>query len=66
MDSAAASTIISAAQFLVGSILICMGLSVIAATILLLNRVFAKWWVPVKLTNYSDLVRDKKTKEPKL
>jgi hypothetical protein len=66
MDSAAASTIIGAAQFLVGSILICIAASVIAATVLLLNRVFSKWWVPIKLTNYSEMVHDKKVKEPKL
>lgn len=66
MDSAAASTIIGAAQFLVGSILICIGIAVISATILMLNRLFSKWWVPVKLTNYSEMVHDKKIKEPKL
>lgn len=36
------------AVFFVGSILVCMGLVVVAATVLFLNNIYSKYWKPIE------------------
>jgi hypothetical protein len=67
--TAAATVILGSAEFMVGALLICIGISIIAGTIILLNRLFAKYWVPVKIFSYVNVMADKKNsehKEPRL
>ena len=67
--TAAAIAIVGAAEFMVGALLICIGISIIAGTIILLNRLFAKYWLPVKIFSYVNVMTDSKTKsfkEPRL
>jgi hypothetical protein len=67
--TAAATAIVGSAEFMVGALLICIGISIIAGTIILLNRLFAKYWVPVKIFSYVNVMNDSKNKsfkEPRL
>lgn len=52
VDSQTAAVIIGAAEFLVGSVLVCLGILVISATAVILNRLFTRYWHPIKLFNY--------------
>jgi hypothetical protein len=52
VDSQTATVIIGAAEFLVGSVLVCLGILVISATAVILNRLFTRYWTPIKLFNY--------------
>jgi hypothetical protein len=63
MSPTSASIIVGAAEFLVGSLLICLGILVIAGTVVLLNRLFTRYWQPLKMFNYAQAADVKK--EPK-
>lgn len=52
VDSQTAAVIIGAAEFLVGSVLVCLGILVISATAVVLNRLFTRYWHPIKLFSY--------------
>ena len=69
VDCTAATAIVGAAEFMVGAVLVCIGVSTIAGTVVLLNRLFAKYWQPVKIFSYVNVMSDSKAKtfkEPKL
>jgi hypothetical protein len=59
MDCNTANSIIDAAKFLVSSLMICAGFIGIAATILILNRMFHRWWKPVQVFSYVNALTDK-------
>lgn len=46
------SSALAAAEFLSGAILICLGILVIAATILVLNNIFVKYWKPIRVFTF--------------
>jgi len=60
-DSQTAAVIIGAAEFLVGSILVSMGVLVISATAVALNR----YWHPIKLFSYVHLPPEEKKPDSK-
>ncbi len=66
VDAQMASAIVGAAEFLVGSILVCLGILVICSTLVLLNRLFTRYWVPIKLFSYLQSPAEKPTREPRL
>jgi len=52
VDSQTAAVIVGAAEFLVGSVLVCLGILVISATAVALNRLFTRYWHPIKIFSY--------------
>jgi hypothetical protein len=64
-DSQTAAVIIGAAEFLVGSILVSMGVLVISATAVALNRLFTRYWHPVKLFSYVHIPPEEKKPDAK-
>ena len=52
MDATSMSEVISAANFVTGSVLACVGIVVIVATILIVNNLFTRFWRPVKIFYY--------------
>ncbi len=63
MDCNTANAILDAAKFLVSSLMICAGFIGIAATILILNRMFHRWWRPVQVFSYVNALTDKPSTE---
>ena len=51
MDSAALNAL-SAANFLVGTVLVCLGIIVISVTVIFLNNVFVKYWKPIRVFTF--------------
>jgi len=49
MNENVLSGIIYAAQFSVAATIICIGILVLAATAIILNQLFNKYWIPVNL-----------------
>jgi hypothetical protein len=47
-----ASTIIGTATFLIGAILVSLGLLTLVITAIAINNLLVKYWKPVKLFNY--------------
>ena len=64
-DSQTAAVIIGAAEFLVGSILVSMGVLVISATAVALNRLFTRYWHPIKLFSYVHIPPEEKKPDSK-
>ncbi len=46
------SNTVIAANFLSGTILVCLGILAIAATILVLNNIFVKYWKPIRVFTF--------------
>ena len=66
-----AGNALMAANFLSGTILVCLGILVIAGTLLVLNNIFVKYWKPIRVFTFVPVndqtgeVIERKT-EPKL
>lgn len=68
-----ASNALMAANFLSGSILVCLGILAIAATILILNNIFVKYWKPIRVFTFvpvndhtGEVIQQQARTEPKL
>lgn len=46
------NTIMGCATFLIGAILVCLGVIVMSMTILLINNWVVKYWKPIKFFHY--------------
>jgi hypothetical protein len=65
IDGQVSSVVVGTAEFLVGSVLTCLGVLTISGTAIILNRLFTKYWQPVKLFKYFE-IEERKIKEPTL
>jgi len=68
-----AGNALMAANFLSGTILVCLGILVIAATILVLNNIFVKYWKPIRVFTFvpvndhtGEVIQQPARTEPKL
>ena len=52
MNESVLSSVIFAAQFSVAATIVCIGVIVVALTLVALNQLFHKYWIPVNLVKW--------------
>ena len=68
-----AGNALMAANFLSGTILVCLGILVLAGTLLILNNIFVKYWKPIRVFTFvpvndhtGEVIQPTTKTEPKL